>query len=104
MRDPVEIENIEALRRQEGIEDVELGEAIRGLRVGDFVQLTLLAGLKSSETLPVRITRIRGSVFRGKLAKKPACSALAKLQAGAPLAFTTAHIHSLPKGRPAHDQ
>ena len=36
----VEFEDIEAMRRQAGIEDVELREAIRGLRVGSAVAFT----------------------------------------------------------------
>jgi hypothetical protein len=101
MRNPVEIENIEEMRRQEGIEDSELREEIRGLRVGHCVKLTLLAGTKScdSETLLVRITRIRGSAFRGKLADRPNSTGLSNLRVGSQVAFTTAHIHSLPTRR-----
>ncbi len=36
MRARVEIQNIEDMRRREGIEDVELREAIRGLRVAQL--------------------------------------------------------------------
>jgi len=98
---PVEIENIEERRCRLGIEDVELREAIRGLRVGDHVRLTILTGAKSSagETLVVRITRITGSEFRGKLADGLLSPDLPGLRAGAGLAFTANHIHSLPKGR-----
>jgi hypothetical protein len=106
MRDSVAIENIEAMRRLEGIDDVELREEIRGLEIGDRVNLTLVAGGKASagETLLVRITSIRGPAFRGKLATRPASAGLAKLRVGSPVVFTTAHIHSLPRGRPAHEQ
>jgi hypothetical protein len=97
MRYLVEIENIEEMRRQQGIEDVELREGIRGLRAGDFVKLTLRSGTKPSpgETLPVRITSIRGATFRGKLARKPAAPGLAGLALGAVVVFTAAQIHSL---------
>jgi hypothetical protein len=44
MRHTVAIEDIEEMRRQEGIDDVELRKAIRGLHVGDSVKLTFLAG------------------------------------------------------------
>src|SRR5581483_5049135 len=66
----VEFENIEELRRRAGIEDVELREAIRGLRVGDFVRITPLTGGRSSpgHTLLARITRIESDGFRGKVA------------------------------------
>jgi hypothetical protein len=101
MDKPVLIENIEQRRCSLGIEDVELREAIRGLRVGDYVKLTILSDTKSSagETLLVRITRISGSEFRGKLADAPPPSCLAGLQVGSFLAFTADHIHSLAKGR-----
>jgi hypothetical protein len=105
MRNPVEIENIEEMRRREGIEDVELQEEIRGLAIGDFVKLTFMAGTTSivRETLLVRITRIRGPSFRGKLDTRPASPSLAHLRVGSPVAFTTAHIHSLPRKQPTHE-
>jgi hypothetical protein len=91
MRNPVEIEDIEEMRRREGINDVELREEIRGLKIGDFVKLTLLThtGSFAGETLLVRITRIRGCTFRGKLAMKPAFIGLSKLRVGSPINFTT---------------
>jgi len=106
MRDSVVIENIEAMRRQEGIDDVDLREEIRTLAIGDFVKITFLSGGKSSggETLLVRITSIRGSMLRGKLATRPTSTGLSDLRVGSAVAFTTAHIHSLPRGRPAPDQ
>jgi hypothetical protein len=105
MRPPLEIENIGAMRRREGIEDVELGEAIGTLQVGDFVRLTFLTGLKpfAGETLPVRITSIRGNAFRGKLASRPAFNGLSKLRVGSAVPFTRDHIHSIPKERPNHE-
>jgi hypothetical protein len=106
MRKLVEIENIEEMRRQAGIDDVELREEIRGLEIGDLVKLTLLTGTNSSarETLLVRITSIRGSMFRGKLANKPATTGLSKLRVGSHVAFTPAHIHSVAKGQPAYEE
>jgi hypothetical protein len=109
MRRQVEIENIEALRLQEGIEDVELRAAIRGLRVGQCVRLTLLTGATPSagETLLVRITHVRAGQFRGRLTSRPASARLAGLRVGSPLAFTRDHIHSIAgmgavaPGRPA---
>jgi hypothetical protein len=105
MRNPVEIENIEAMRRREGIHDVELQEEIRGLCVGACIKLSLLTGTTpcARETVLVRITHIRGSTFRGELATKPASAGLAKLRVGSPLAFTAAHIHSLPREQPTHE-
>jgi hypothetical protein len=105
MRNPVEIENIEEIRRRAGIEDVELREEIRKLEIGDLVKLTLLTGTKSfaGETLLVRITSIRGAAFRGKLITRPTSTDLAKLRVGSPVAFTAAHIHSLVRGEPIHE-
>jgi hypothetical protein len=106
MRNPVVIENIDQMRRREGIDDVELWEEIRGLAVGDYVKLTLLSGTTSSagETLLVRITSIRGHAFRGKLSDQPASAGLSSLRVGSAVAFTGAHIHSIPKGQPTHEQ
>src|SRR5437870_3217611 len=100
MKNTVEIENIEEMRRRQDIDDVELREEIRGLQVGAAVKLTFLAGTTSgaAETLVVRITRIRGYTFRGKLVTKPASAELSDLRVGSFVSFTTAHIHSLPKG------
>jgi len=104
MANSVLIENIEAMRRREGIDDIDLREDIGALAVGDFVRLTLVPRepAAAGETLLVEITGIRGSSFEGRLADRPASKALASLNSGAPLAFTADHIHSLPKGRPAH--
>jgi hypothetical protein len=69
MRDEVEIEDIDEMRRREGIDDIELRAEIRRLRVGDVVRLTFHAGTKPrvSQTLLVRVVRITGSKYRGKL-------------------------------------
>jgi hypothetical protein len=98
MPNGVEIENIEAMRRLEGIEDAELREEIRHLAVGDFVKLTFLLGPPArGETLLVRITDIKGCNFCGLLAGKPSGAGLSKLLLGEPVAFRAAQIHSLPK-------
>ncbi len=103
MRNPVEIENIEEMRRTEGIDDVELREEVRRLRVGDTVHLTLLTGAKSpgGETVLARITHRRGYAFRGKLTSRPVHPRLASLEIGTPFSFTTTHIHSIPREQPA---
>jgi len=106
MRQIVAVENIEERRRREGIDDVELREEVRRLEIGDFVKLTFLTGTGSftGETLLVRITRIRGCTFRGKLARKPALIGLSKLRVGSAVSFTSAHIHSIPKRQEKHEQ
>ena len=103
MRQALAIQDIEEMRRQEGIDDAELRVGIRALRAGDFVKVTLLTGAESFETLKVRITSIRGSTFRGKLAKRPTSACLKKL-AAAPVVFTTAHIHSLLRRREGDEE
>jgi len=95
MADSVEIQDIEGMRQKEGIDDVELREEVRRLRVGDLVKLTFVTGPRC-ETLPVRITRIRGEQFRGQLVAAPS-SDLSGLKAGFSVAFTRTHIHSVLK-------
>src|SRR5262249_47230743 len=97
MRNTVVIENIEEMRREEGIDDVELRRQILGLKVGDRVKLTFLAGSNSlpGETLTVRITSIEGNSFRGKLADRPTSTRLSALRSGSTVVFTGDHIHSL---------
>jgi hypothetical protein len=104
MANPIEIENIEAMRRREGIEDTELREEIRGLRIGDTVKLTFQGGPRTLETLLVRITWIRGSAFRGTLASEPSAAGLSSLRVGTAVAFTSAHIHSLSGKGAAHER
>ncbi len=100
MRAPIEIENIEQLRRSEGIDDVELHEDIRGLRAGDEVRLTFLAGAPGGETLRVRITRVERRAFRGRLAQRPLSARLAGLRVGSLIRFVPEQIHSLVKQVP----
>jgi hypothetical protein len=99
MRSSIVVEDIQGMRLREGIDDAELREEIGGLAIGDFVKLTLLTrtGSYAGETLLVRITRIRGSQFRGVLAVPPTCRGLSKLRVGSPVRFSTTHIHSVPK-------
>jgi hypothetical protein len=103
VRNPADIENIEAMRRRQGIDDVELREEVRALTVGDVVKLTFLyAGRESAgETLLVRITRKRGTTFRGKVLNRPVSGALGNLRVGVVVAFAADHIHSVLKGRAA---
>src|SRR5437016_12760125 len=102
MKEPIQIEDIREMRRREGIDDPDLQKAIHALNVGDYVQLTLKTDAQAfhGETVLVRVTRIQAGSYLGKLAQTPASAALARLRAGARLAFTAAHIHSLPKGPP----
>ena len=97
MRQSLVIENIEEMRRREGIDDFKLREEIRALRVGDLIKLTLVNDAKGFETLEVRITSIKGKIFRGKLASQPVSGNLSELRAGSIVTFTADHIHSIPK-------
>lgn len=92
MVDRGKIEDIEEMRRLAGIDDVELRMAIRRLKPGDLVHLTLSSGAKANQTALVRITQIRGSAFRGKIARKIQGSQIGDL-----VEFTTANIHSVRK-------
>jgi hypothetical protein len=105
MRSVVEIEDIEAMRRCQGIDDVELHEEVRGLRAGDLVRVTLVTYTDSlrGETLSVRITSICGGAFRGRLLGKPRLVGLSKLKAGSMVCFAACHIHSIAKRGPRHD-
>lgn len=91
----VTIEDIEEMRLDLGIDDIELREEIRSLRAGDHVKLTLLTGTASFEMLTVRITRIRGEEYQGKLIQKPKSNSLADLEVGSALLFGARHIHSI---------
>lgn len=104
MRNSVELEDIEDMRRQAGIDDAELHGEIRDLRAGSFVRLTFLLGSKICETLSVRITSVKGTTFRGKLAERPAAASLSNLVGGAPIVFTASHIHSIPNMRSPRGQ
>ena len=97
MRNPVRIEDIEGMRRQAGIDDVELREEVRRLEIGDLVKLTFLTSINSfgGETLVVRVTQIHGRTFRGKLLNRPVSAGLRALRAGSSVGFTAAHIHSV---------
>ncbi len=100
MRVSVQIENIDELRRCNGIDDIELHGKIDRLRVGDHVLLTFLSGSNRCATLSVRITRIRAGRFRGHLAARPARPALLGLRDNAMVAFTAGQIHSITRPQP----
>jgi hypothetical protein len=91
----IEIENIDELRLREGIDDVELHQDISRLQVGDHVRLTFLAGANLRETLSVRITRIEGERYRGRIIDRVARPELLGLRADALVNFTAGQIHSI---------
>src|SRR5436305_235020 len=100
MSKSVHIENIAAMRRQAGIEDIQLEEKISRLKLGDLVKLTFLTSAKprkgesiKGETVLVQITKIKGHALSGTLANKPVTPELSHLEIGSPVAFTAANIH-----------
>lgn len=97
----MQIQDIEELRRQEGIDDPELRAQICALKRGDFIKVTLLSDPHAiaGETLMVRITSIRNGIFRGKLATSPSSAVLGALDAGTAIVFRAAHIHSVSNHR-----
>ena len=98
MSNRIRIEDIEGMRREAGIDDVDLRNAIGRLRPGDFVHLTFRAGTNSPETLLVRVTTINSSAFEGELAQSPTTASLQAFRVGSPMSFRTSHIHSLATG------
>jgi len=98
----IRIENIEEMRRQQGIEDDELRLEIRALRAGDYVHLTLLTAAGAFEVVTVRITSVRGAALRGKLAKRASTPGLSRHPVGTPITFTTDHIPPLPRPGEEH--
>jgi hypothetical protein len=97
----IEIENIDEMRQCEGIDDVELHEAIERLRAGDHVRLTFVSGANQRETLPVRITSIRTGRFRGRLVGPATRARLVGLRSDALVTFTAGQIHSIARPQPA---
>jgi hypothetical protein len=89
------------MRCAAGIDDVELRDAIRDLHVGDLVKLTLRGAQGSfpGESLLIRITSIKGDVFRGKLAQNKRTVRRMGVNESTLLAFTREQIHSIPGKR-----
>jgi hypothetical protein len=101
MSQRVEFENIEEMRCAAGIDDVELRDAVRNLQVGDLVKLTLRGtqGSFPGESVLIRITSIKGDVFRGKLAQTNRAARRTGVNEGMLLAFRREQIHSIPGKR-----
>lgn len=103
MHRAVEIENIEEMRRRQGIDDVELHEEIARLRAGDQVRLTFVAAGAAgrSETVLVRITSIKRAVYRGRLLATPLALGPTAPREGQLVLFHREHIHSVARPRAA---
>jgi hypothetical protein len=99
MKHSFSIEDIEALRLQEGIDDIELRQDVRRLSAGACVRLTFLGTERPNQTLMVRITSIKESTFRGRLVQRPSKGAPSDLRVGTLLAFRSTQIHSIVNSR-----
>lgn len=93
------VQNIEEMRRREGIEDEDLRRDISAIKIGDRVHLTLISSQKpmGSETVVVRVTKIDGSKYEGALLTRPISKGLNTLPTDLALFFKREHIHSLLK-------
>jgi hypothetical protein len=102
MSGSIQIEDIESMRRVEGIDDTDLRDGVRKLKAGDLVRLTFLpVGKPAGETLSVRITGVAQGRYSGELAQGAVSAGLAALRPGVPVMFTADHIHSLGPPQPA---
>lgn len=92
-----EIEDIDEMRRQAGIDDVELRADVRALVVGDRVKVTLVSAARPgvAVTVVLRITSVRADDFRGVLERRPAGASFTGLRAGSSIVFAAAHVHSI---------
>ena len=95
MKSPIVFEEIEELRRRQGIVDAVLKVDIEHLQPGNKVKLSLQLDCNGFETVVVCITSIHESIMRGKLVKKPKGLALRALDVGSFLSFQSSHIHSI---------
>ena len=97
MRGPLQVQDIEEMRRRAGIKDVELRQAIRVLRVGARQNYApgRRAGCRWRDAAGPD-HRHPGGASRGKLADRPTSAGLSGLRPGRALAFTGSHIHSVP--------
>jgi hypothetical protein len=89
------LENIEEMRRRQGIVDAELGADIGRLRPGDCVRISFEISNHAYETLTVQLTSLRGDVLRGRLVKSPKSPSLKAFMAGSLIKFGPEHIHSI---------
>lgn len=98
MPSPWRLENIQRLREEAGIDDVELQKEVGKLAVGDIVHLTILDTnvIRSGEVIDVEIQEIRGLKYRGVIVKTPSSPARCSELANQMIAFTREHIHSVP--------
>jgi hypothetical protein len=95
MNSPILIEDIEDVRRREGIVDAALKVDIGCLKPGQSVKLSLATNRNGFETVTVCITSIRDRTIRGRLVKRPKAPGLKALHVGSIIKFQTGHIHSI---------
>ncbi|HEX3314791.1 MAG TPA: hypothetical protein VHR72_07875 [Gemmataceae bacterium] len=97
------IENIDDVRKREGIDDVVLRNEIVRLKAGDQVRLSVSSDGRQFEMLAVRITSLKGNAIRGKLLDKPRSRGLGTLAPGSAMKFAASQVHSIVDGKPACD-
>lgn len=92
------LENIQQLRIESGIEDVELQKSICNLAVGDIVNLTILNSKSShsGEPIVVEVVAIQGFNYQGKVIRASNNESLSRELADQSIAFSKKHIHSVP--------
>lgn len=91
----MEIENIEAARLREGIDDADLRDHICALTAEDHIRVSISGDGAHFEKVSVRITSRKGTKFRGKLLNKPRQTSLRSLRIGSPVLFDGNQIHSI---------
>lgn len=99
MKSPIDLEDIDSMRLQLGVDDVDLRDRIKQLVVGDCVRLTFLSTIKGNHTLMVRITSAKNGAFRGRLLQVPVKMAPSALRVGILIPFAAEHIHSIVRAK-----
>lgn len=89
------VENIEAARLRQGIDDVDLRGRISALTAEDRVRVSISGDGKIYEEVSVRITSRKGERFRGKLATKVRQASLKSAAIGSTVFFEGNQIHSI---------
>jgi hypothetical protein len=95
----LDLEDIDSMRLQLGVDDVELRDRIRQLVAGDCVRLTFLSTIKGNHTLMVRITSMKNGAFRGRLLHVPVKMVPDGLRVGILIPFAAEHIHSIVRAK-----
>ena len=85
----------------ESLADLVPTEDVRRLKAGDRVCVSVSSDGKLFETIAVRITSRRGSIFRAKPVQRPRSRTLIELKPDSVVKFTGRQIHSILDGQPS---